>query len=229
MTATVTIAGETLELCAERAAYWPRRRMLLVADPHFGKAASFRALGVRVPRGTTEGALARLDALVARLAPARIEFLGDFLHAPEGRTDETFRALAEWRVRHPDIAMRLVRGNHDKRAGDPPSAVGIECMDGPLGEAPFALAHHPTRVDGAYVIAGHVHPCAVLVGPGRQRERLPCFWLGRDAAVLPAFGDFTGCAEVEPEAGDETWVIADDRVVLAARRDAFTSRGERLR
>jgi len=132
-------------------------------------------------------------------------------------------------VRHPDIAMRLVRGNHDKRAGDPPSAVGIECMDGPLGEAPFALAHHPTRVDGAYVIAGHVHPCAVLVGPERQRERLPCFWLGRDAAVLPAFGDFTGCAEVEPEAGDETWVIADDRVVLAARRDAFTSRGERLR
>jgi len=229
VSATVTLASETLELCAERAAYWPRRRMLLVADPHFGKAASFRALGVRVPRGTTEGALARLDALVARLAPSRIEFLGDFLHAREGRTDETFRALAEWRARHAGITMRLVRGNHDKRAGDPPSAVGIECVDGPLAEAPFALAHHPTRVDGAYVVAGHVHPCATLVGPGRQRERLPCFWLGRDAAVLPAFGDFTGCAEVEPEAGDETWVIADDRVVLAARRDAFTSRGERLR
>jgi DNA ligase-associated metallophosphoesterase len=229
VTATVTIAGETLELCAERAAYWPRRRMLLVADPHFGKAASFRALGVRVPRGTTESALARLDALVARLAPARIEFLGDFLHAREGRTDETFRALAEWRARHAGIAMRLVRGNHDKRAGDPPSAVGIECVDGPLAEAPFALAHHPTRVDGAYVIAGHVHPCATLVGPGRQRERLPCFWLGRDAAVLPAFGDFTGCAEVEPEGGDETWVIAEDRVLLAARRDAFTPRGEQSR
>jgi len=99
----------------------------------------------------------------------------------------------------------------------------------PLAEAPFALAHHPTRVDGAYVIAGHVHPCATLVGPGRQRERLPCFWLGRDAAVLPAFGDFTGCAEVEPEAGDETWVIAEDRVLLAARRDAFPPRGERSR
>jgi DNA ligase-associated metallophosphoesterase len=229
VSATAKVAGETLELCAERAAYWPRRRALLVADPHFGKAASFRALGVRVPRGTTESALARLDALVARLAPSRIEFLGDFLHAREGRNEETFRALAEWRARHAGVAMRLVRGNHDKRAGDPPSTVGIECVDGPLAEAPFALAHHPTRVDGAYVIAGHVHPCATLVGPGRQRERLPCFWLGREAAVLPAFGDFTGCAEIEPEAGDETWVIADDRVVLAARSDAFTSRGERLR
>jgi DNA ligase-associated metallophosphoesterase len=213
MSATVTLAGEALELCAERATYWPRRRMLLVADPHFGKAATFRALGVRVPRGTTEGTLARLDALVARVAPARIEFLGDFLHAREGRDDETFRVLGEWRARHEGIAMRLVRGNHDKRAGDPPSDVGIECVDGPVLEAPFALAHHPMRVDGAYVLSGHVHPCAVLVGRGRQRERLPCFWLGRETGVLPAFGEFTGCAEVEPEDGDAVFVVADDEVM----------------
>ena len=213
MSASITIAGETLELCAERAVYWPRRRMLLVADPHFGKAATFRALGVRVPRGTTEGALARLDGLVARLAPARIEFLGDFLHAREGRNAETFRALAEWRARHGTIAMRLVRGNHDKRAGDPPPDVGIECVDGPVMEPPFALAHHPAQVDGAYLLAGHVHPCAVLVGRGRQRERLPCFWLGAYAGVLPAFGEFTGCAEVEPEDGDAVWVVAENEVM----------------
>jgi uncharacterized protein len=213
MSASVTVAGETLELCAERAAYWPRRGTLLVADPHFGKAASFRALGVRVPRGTTGDALARLDALVARLAPKRIEFLGDFLHAREGRNEETFRAIAEWRARHGQIAMRLVRGNHDKRAGDPPSGVGIECVDGPVLEPPFALAHHPTRVAGAYVLAGHVHPCAVLVGRGRQRERLPCFWLGEHTGVLPAFGDFTGCAEVTPAEGDDVWVVADNEVV----------------
>jgi uncharacterized protein len=213
VSATLEIAGETLELCPERAAYWPRRRMLLVADPHFGKAAAFRALGVRVPRGTTEGALARLDALVARLEPERIELLGDFLHAREGRDDETFRLLAEWRARHGGVAMRLVRGNHDKRAGDPPSGVGIECVDGPVLEPPFALAHHPTRVAGAYVLAGHVHPCAVLVGRGRQRERLPCFWLGEHTGVLPAFGDFTGCAEVTPAEGDDVWVVADNEVV----------------
>jgi DNA ligase-associated metallophosphoesterase len=218
MSATVTVFGETLELCAERAAYWPRQRALLVADPHFGKAASFRALGVRVPRGTTQDALARLDALVERLSPVRIEFLGDFLHAREGRNAETFGALAEWRARHAGIATRLVRGNHDRRAGDPPSEVGIECVDGPVIEPPFALAHHPTTRDGAYVIAGHVHPCAVLVGPARQRERLPCFWLGRDGAVLPAFGDFTGCAEVSPNDGDEVWVVAGNEVTRAAGR-----------
>ena len=218
MTASTTLAGETIELCAERAAYWPRRRTLFVADPHFGKAASFRALGVRVPRGTTGDALTRLDALVTRLAPARIEFLGDFLHAREGRNAETFAALTEWRARHQGIAMRLVRGNHDKRAGDPPGDVGIECADGPIAEPPFALAHHPTRVAGAYVLAGHVHPCAVLVGRARQRERLPCFWLGAATAVLPAFGEFTGCAEVTPNEGDAVWVVAANEVTQARLR-----------
>ena len=213
MTATTTLAGETIELCPERAAYWPSRRTLFVADPHFGKAAAFRALGVRVPRGTTGGALTRLDALVERLAPVRIEFLGDFLHAREGRNAETFGALAEWRALHPNIAMRLVRGNHDRRAGDPPDDVGIECADGPIAEPPFALAHHPTRVSGAYVLAGHVHPCALLVGRGRQRERLPCFLIGSTTAVLPAFGEFTGCAEVTPNEGDTVWVVAGGEVV----------------
>ena len=213
MTASVVIEGETLELHPERAAYWPRRRTLLVADPHFGKAAAFRALGVLVPRGTTHDALARLDALVARLAPERIEFLGDFLHAREGRNPETFAALGAWRAHHAEVEMRIVRGNHDRRAGDPPSEIGIPCVDGPVREGPLALAHHPAPCDGAYVLAGHVHPCVTLAGAARQRERLPCFWLGREVGVLPAFGDFTGCAEVEPAESDQLWVVAGDQVL----------------
>ena len=218
MSAMVTVAGEELELCAERAAYWPRKRLLLVADPHFGKAASFRALGVPVPRGTTADTLARLNRLVARLAPERIDFLGDFLHAHEGRNAETFAVLTAWRASHAGIAMRIVRGNHDRRAGDPPAEVGISCSDGPMLEAPFALAHHPVAVPDAYVLAGHLHPCAVLAGAGRQRERLPCFWIGSDVAVLPAFGEFTGCADIEPRDGDRLWVVAEDRVLPVGMR-----------
>ena len=50
---------------------------------------------------------------------------------------------------------------------------------------------------------GHVHPCAVLVGAARQRERLACFHFGREVGVLPSFGDFTGCAVIEPVEGDQ--------------------------
>ena len=211
--AQATIAGEALVLSPSRAIYWPRREMLLIADPHFGKAASFRALGVRVPGGTTAVGLERIDRLVATHEPKRLVFLGDFLHAKEGRNAETFATLARWRAKHSELHVQLIRGNHDRRAGDPPREVGIECVDAPVIEPPFALVHHPNAVEGSYVLAGHVHPCAALTGAARQRIRLPCFWFGTAVAVLPAFGEFTGCASVEPAPGDRIWVVGDDSVI----------------
>ncbi len=213
MDATISIAGERLILAPERAAMWVSRSMLLVADPHFAKAATFRAGGVFVPRGTTKEGITRLDALIARFAPASITFLGDFLHAREGRNDDTFSALEAWRSRHATIDMRLVRGNHDVRAGDPPSSVGITCVDGPLLDGAFVLAHHPVADHRGYVLAGHVHPCVIITGPARERIRLPCFHFGQSVAVFPAFGEFTGCVEHDAEDGDQIWGIADDSVI----------------
>ena len=189
------------------------------------RRATFRALCVHVPSGTTSCALGRLDGLIARLSlespVERLVFLGDFLHAKEGRNDNTFSVIAAWRASHAGIAMQIVRGNHDKRAGDPPASVGVQCVDGPVIEDAFALAHHPVGVPGQYALAGHVHPCAVLTGPARQRERLPCFWFSkaRQVGVLPAFGDFTGCAEVDAREGDDIFVVADGSVFRTSSRD----------
>jgi len=107
----------------------------------------------------------------------------------------------------------LVRGNHDRGAGDPPESLGITCVDPPLLAAPFALTHHPRAVEDFPVIAGHLHPAVRLSGPGRQHERLPCFWIGERVTVLPAFGDFTGVADVEPVEGDRIFAIAERAVV----------------
>lgn len=49
----IDLAGHRVLLLLEKALYWPARKMLVIADIHFGKAASFRAQGVPVPRGTT--------------------------------------------------------------------------------------------------------------------------------------------------------------------------------
>ena len=214
--ARIEVGGEEVVLLPERAIFWPRAATLLVADAHIGKAASFRTLGVPVPRGTTIGALTRLDALLDRTEAKRIIFLGDLLHAREGRAPETVGALAEWRERHATTEMILVRGNHDRRAGDPPREIGIDCIDAPLLEIPFAFVHHPRAVADHYALAGHLHPAAVMTGPARQRERLACFWLGTDVGVLPAFGDFTGVADVNAGPDDRVFVIAGEHVVDAS-------------
>jgi DNA ligase-associated metallophosphoesterase len=211
--ARVEISGEELLLLAERAAWWVRAATLLVADPHWGKAATFRAAGIPVPRGTTADGIARLEAILGRTGARRIIFLGDFLHAREGRAPATLDALRQWRVTRSDVEMVVVRGNHDRHAGDPPPELGVACVDGPLVETPFVFAHHPGVSDHGYVLGGHLHPGVDLIGPARQRERLPCFWLAAGGGVLPAFGDFTGLWPIAPAPGDRVFVIAEGQVV----------------
>ena len=208
----IGVAGETLLLFPERAALLAQTQTLLVADPHFGKAATFRSSGIPVPAGTTADALERLDALLRRVEVRRILFIGDFLHARRGRSPQTLGAVAKWREAHRGIAMTVVRGNHDREAGDV-ADIGIDGIDAPLIEPPFVFTHVPSVHDEGYVIAGHLHPGADLVGAGRQYVRLPCFWFRAQTAVLPAFGDFTGLWPVPPAPGDRVFVIAGHEIV----------------
>lgn len=207
------LLGETLRLLSERAIFWEEQGTLLVADTHWGKAATFRAGGIPVPGGTTNQGLQRLTRAVERTDAAGIVFLGDFLHARAGRAAATLRALATWRDRHSDLDLLLIRGNHDREAGDPPVGLGIRCVDAPLRQGPFLLAHHPTVSRTAYGIAGHLHPTVRLTGPARERQRLPCFWFGDQGVVLPAFGEFTGGADISPAPNDRIFVIANETVL----------------
>jgi DNA ligase-associated metallophosphoesterase len=210
---TVEVGGETLELLPQKAAYLPRTRTLLVADAHFGKAVSFRTLGVPVPRGTTSANLALLAELVVSCAARRIVFLGDFLHSERAHAASTLGALARWRAAHADLELVLVRGNHDSRAGDPPASLGVEVVDEPWPEAGLRLCHHPAPKPGGYVLAGHLHPCVTLGGRAHDHLRLPCFHFGAQVGVLPAFGDFTGMHPVRAAAGERVYAIADAAVV----------------
>jgi DNA ligase-associated metallophosphoesterase len=214
--AILAVAGEQLVLMADHTAHWPGAKTLFVADAHFGKAATFRAGGIFVPRGTTSTTLARLDAALAHTDATRLVILGDLLHAREGRSPETLRLVGEWRAARPTLDVVLVRGNHDRTAGDPPGSLGITCVDAPLAGGPFAFTHHPKPIDGRFVIAGHVHPAVRLRGPGRQFERLPCFWVRPGMVILPAFGDFTGLGDVEATEGDRVFAVADGSLVEVA-------------
>lgn len=214
MTTTVEVGGAVLQLLAGKAAWWAAGRTLLLADAHIGKAVSFRKLGVPVPEATTGGNLDAIDALLAAHDAKRIVFLGDLLHSRQAHDRDTLAAVAAWRAQRSELDLVLVRGNHDDRAGDPPPSWGVHCVDEPWtlpGAPQLALCHHPEPRHGAYVLAGHLHPC-ITVGRGIDRLRLPCFHFGDRVGVLPAFGAFTGMHPIERAPGNRVFVVADNAV-----------------
>ncbi|MFV3289592.1 ligase-associated DNA damage response endonuclease PdeM [Pseudomonas sp. NY11955] len=204
--------GQVLWLLPDKAIYWPARRVLLVADVHIGKAASYRALHQPVPRGTTETTLGRLDALLVAHDCEQLIILGDFLHARTARAPATLAKLHDWRARHEKLQIVLIRGNHDRNAGDPPASLNIEVIDEPWVLAPFALQHEPQPHATHPVLAGHVHPVFVLRGKARQRLRLPCFLFDEQVSLLPAFGEFTGGWEITPTRASRAYLAGAGRI-----------------
>jgi DNA ligase-associated metallophosphoesterase len=230
----VDLAGERMRLLAERAMHWPAARTVFVADVHLGKAESFRAAGVPVPDGPTQVTLARLSQVVDACGADHLVVLGDLFHARQALAPQVLTPVRRWRERHAGLRITLVTGNHDRSAGQPPADLGIEAAEEPAGFGPFQLRHEPARgtaradavraaaggaIDGAnpsppgYALAGHLHPTIRIGGRAAQSARLCCFWLGRDEAVLPAFGEFTGGARLDWRDGDQVYAIAGDRVL----------------
>jgi uncharacterized protein len=209
----ISLAGADVALRPDRALFIRASRTLIVADLHWGKAAAFRAQGVPVPRGTTQTGLDRLDAAIVDSGADQLLILGDLFHARTSMHPETTATLERWRVTRGELAITLVRGNHDYHAGDPPASLRITCVDAPLLFGPFALHHHPCDDASGYVLAGHVHPVVQLRGRGRQQLTLPCFAFGARGGLLPAFGEFTGGGVIDQRDYDRTFVIADDTVV----------------
>jgi DNA ligase-associated metallophosphoesterase len=208
---SVELGGEQLILLPQKAAFWPRERMLIIADIHFGKAAAFRSWGIPVPRGTTSENLHALDELVGLAGAQHVLFLGDFLHARAAHAASTQAAMLAWRERRRELALTLVRGNHDKHAGDPAGHLGIVLVDEPYTVGPFSFCHHPDIAAPGYVLAGHVHP-VYLLATRSDALRLPCFIAGPQRMILPSFGAFTGGHALKPEPDERIWVSSGEAV-----------------
>jgi uncharacterized protein len=210
------LADEPVALLPSGALWLMQHDALLIADAHFGKASSFRQLGIPVPSGTSQETLDAMSQDIKLTRAEQLIFLGDFLHSKHAHADATQNLLAAWRAQHADLHITLVRGNHDDHAGDPPAALGIDVVDEPYALGAFALCHHPQTVSGLYALAGHWHPCITLHGKGRERLRLPCFWLGdavvHPVGILPAYGRFTGMHPIERRDSDALYAIAGEVV-----------------
>ncbi len=207
-TLAIEVAGTTLTCLAQRMLLWHAGRTLFVADVHLGKAASFRAAGVQLPSGHSSHDLDRISALLTAHQAARLVILGDLVHTQTSYTEALDRNFRAFRAQHHDVEVILVRGNHDRHAGDAPIEWGMNIVAEPYVLGPFACCHEPGKADGAGIeLAGHLHP-ALRVQTTREGITLPCFWQHARGIVLPAFGSLTGNHVLRLRPAERAVVIA---------------------
>lgn len=207
----VNVFGEEMKLFPQKAMFWKKERTLLVADLHLGKINHFRKSGIPVPSRVNDHNIELLIELISISKPGKVIFLGDLFHSHYNQEWEVF---GEFIKHFSAISFQLVLGNHDIMSERQYERKGLQVYDNLL-TGKFLLTHHPLDNIPAdvYNIAGHIHPGVVLRGKGRQSLTLPCFHFGARQAFLPAFGNFTGLAQIVPKKDDKVFVVADNKVI----------------
>ena len=206
------VFGELLELHPQKAAFWPKHKILMVADLHLGKINHFRKAGIAVPTRANDKNIEVLVDLFWKTKPERVLFLGDLFHSHYNPEWEVFGEV----VKHfESISFELVLGNHDIMSERQYERKGIRFYE-ELQIGPFLFTHHPVEKEltDLYNLAGHIHPGVRLVGKGKQQLRLPCFYFGRSSGLLPAFGMFTGLASIKSQKDDKIFVVAENKIHL---------------
>lgn len=209
----LSLANETVHLLADRALWWPRGETVFIADPHFGKAATFRLSGIPVPESAHHADLQRLSRILQAAQAAHLIILGDFLHARKGNNPATLSALQQWRDEWLKLRITLVIGNHDRHAGRPVEPLHIDCVEEPYPCGPFSACHHPDIKADGVILAGHLHP-----GVRIESHSAPCFYLTPGRLILPAFGSFTGICAVRPGAGERMFIADRGEIVELPQR-----------
>ncbi|MFY0254710.1 ligase-associated DNA damage response endonuclease PdeM [Chitinophaga sp. 30R24] len=205
--------GQHWHLLPERAIYWEEEKALILSDLHLGKAAHFRKAGIAVPAGIIQDDLFRLQQLITFYLPERIIVVGDMFHSRENNEVQYFQL---WRQQFSNITIDLVKGNHDILADAIYEQLQINVHPS-LTLRSIHFIHEPCEDSNGYqyTFSGHLHPAFVMAGAGKQRLRLPCFYFGRYCGILPAFGHFTGHANLDPSISDTVFVIAGKSIIRA--------------
>jgi uncharacterized protein len=217
------LSGEAFVPHVSGALWWPAQTTLVVADLHLEKGSAHAERGVMLPPYDTAATLARLEAVVAQLAPRRVVALGDSFHdaGAGARLAATDRArLARLQCGRDWI---WIAGNHDPR---PPSGIG-GAWHAQIALGPMVFRHEPVAGCAAGEIAGHLHPVARVRIKGHVLRRR-CFACDDARIVMPAFGAFTGGLNVLDAAYAGLFSGRDFSAFLLGARAVYRIAGRRL-
>ncbi|MBC7372231.1 MAG: ligase-associated DNA damage response endonuclease PdeM [Bdellovibrionaceae bacterium] len=210
----ILVAGESLELLAERAVFWEAKKSLLLSDIHIGKPESLQAVGIPVPSGAHLDDLSRIDQLLQRTHAEEVYILGDMIHNRHSWSDDIQNDLKQFFTEHDHVHWTLLLGNHEKGSRQYLEKLPIDLIETDLVLGPFLLSHgHDSTVEDhqQFIIQGHVHP-VVRLNLGAIRLRLPCFVLNMERLTLPSFGMLTGGYEISKSRGRRIFATTPESV-----------------
>jgi metallophosphoesterase superfamily enzyme len=159
----------------------------VVADLHLGYSETRRAAGEAVPLPDLGRTLAPLGAVASRFGARRLVIAGDLFESAvsPGLLDEVLN-----RLRQAGLELHgVVPGNHDHRLDGHAARLPL-CPEGVrLGR--WHVVHGDVELPAGPVVHGHFHPCLRWGGVSA-----PCFLVGPDRLVLPAFSQDAAGANV---------------------------------
>lgn len=212
----VRVAGEACVLRCSGALWLPDHRTLIASDLHLEKGSAFALRGQMLPPYDSPATLAKLEAEIEALDPARVILLGDSFHDSKA----VDRLSAEDRERVARLALGRdwvwLEGNHDLMALEG----ALDALPGrvvtTLSLGALTLIHEPQSGEAVGEVAGHLHPAARVAAYGRGVRR-PCFVTDGKRLLMPAFGAFTGGLDVRDAA--VAGLFAEPPLVAALGRD----------
>ena len=194
--APIYFRDERLMLDPAGAAFWPAKRVLIVADLHFEKSTALAARGTLLPPYDTRATLERLNRLVRLYRPKKVITLGDSFHDRDAasRLNQDNRSRIEAMAREAQFIW--ITGNHDAA---PTGMPGVSVAQ--YREGPFTFRHQAEPVLGPreIEISGHFHPKASIEARAKRVSR-PCFVTDAARLMMPAFGTYTGGLDVHDPA-----------------------------
>ncbi len=201
-------------LDARRALWLAPERLLVIADLHWGYAASHHARGNLLPAWGDDELEQRLLALVADYRPLEMLWLGDIVHAAEGG------ARAEKFLRAPPVPTAILAGNHDRRWG--------HASERTLTRGSYFFHHGDAALvvpPLATEIVGHHHPAITWADGAGTRLKVPALVATPRRLILPAFSPWAAGAPW-PNSGDAAeilWAVTPTRVFALPRAAPFPS------
>jgi len=184
----MNVAGAQLCLQPCGGLWWEEADVLVVSDLHLEKGSSYASRGQMLPPYDTRATLLRIARLIEVLQPTTVISLGDSFHDRRARPRMANDDVALIRSMTAICDWVWIEGNHDPK---PPEDLGGR-MASELQLGALTFRHEPTAGAAPGEIAGHLHPCARVLGRAGRSVRARCFATDGERLVMPAYGALTG-------------------------------------